>query len=815
MSKSESSVFLGVVLGYLALGILLAFGDPVIPTPTSTPAPGANDDAFKEIQKAVGKNVVSLAQQENGIIWIGTEGAGVFRYDEHAVEGHRVTKFDQRTGLGDNDVYALCVDKQNRVWVGQLNHGVSVFNGKEWQNYDVLKGPIGEHIYDMISSPKDGAIWMATSAGITRYDPNTDSWRSFTMEDGLPENQATCLACDPRNGDVLIGFKTKGLSIARASENFTKWTTVPFSLELTRTPDGTGLPTGMINDVLITKAGVYCTATTQGLSWSVDRGLTWKYQRGKDWAEKLRLLTDPIPGFKMPAKSELVRLIPEDYVATIVEKPDTMLALGFWNKGLVSFDLKTLTSTSIYLPKINNNNSDYINRLLILKDGRVLSSIYGSGIYVDSVTTPSVTTPAPNSIDTINPIALPSPEISPDIQAVTALRDRLIKDVGNINAGRPAPMAVFLGEDWRTEGRQLGRYGRYSAIMCAMLSPSDYIWGAGDEPLLYRGYISKHHSKGDSLRYWIHNLATTRSGSLEMPPSYMDGRVWRGFNTWAQDRRQSEWDDHGEAYSREFDGPHVRCNIRIPSGQFVLSCYNINKDGQGGANRFRDFRVTLREQTAPLNFLDPDFAAEPELSATRTLRFSGGGVYSSWLVHGPITLTIEINRNYSFNTLLAGVFLDKADELPAPYLETWSDYHNAANEKLFESAHYAHSEDLPANLVPAVQSLECLRKLEAYAPDNFEGVERKAYILIAKYLQTEDLVSDRNSPQALRECLYHLQMFEQWEKLVQDEFGKTPRSIEKSVRLQEDLEGNKHGREMIERFAGYSAIRPKLGVAKH
>ncbi len=65
-------------------------------------------------------------------------------------------QFTTKDGLGDDYGYALACDDQNRIWVGHLNHGVSVFNGQKWQTYEVvgglsrpdtLNGPLGERIF--------------------------------------------------------------------------------------------------------------------------------------------------------------------------------------------------------------------------------------------------------------------------------------------------------------------------------------------------------------------------------------------------------------------------------------------------------------------------------------------------------------------------------------------------------------------------------------------------------------------------------------------------------------------------------------------
>ena len=62
--------------------------------------------------------------------------------------------------LGDDDIYALACDKLGRIWVGNLNHGVSVydghaptaaevdakgsFRGRGWRNYGSSGESVGE-----------------------------------------------------------------------------------------------------------------------------------------------------------------------------------------------------------------------------------------------------------------------------------------------------------------------------------------------------------------------------------------------------------------------------------------------------------------------------------------------------------------------------------------------------------------------------------------------------------------------------------------------------------------------------------------------
>jgi len=53
---------------------------------------------------------MALAQEPGGALWAGTEDQGVWRWDGAAWRG-----FTTRDGLGDDNGYALCVDRAGRV----------------------------------------------------------------------------------------------------------------------------------------------------------------------------------------------------------------------------------------------------------------------------------------------------------------------------------------------------------------------------------------------------------------------------------------------------------------------------------------------------------------------------------------------------------------------------------------------------------------------------------------------------------------------------------------------------------------------------
>ncbi|OGV06932.1 MAG: hypothetical protein A2499_07520 [Stygiobacter sp. RIFOXYC12_FULL_38_8] len=105
------------------------------------------------------KYITSITSDNNGTIWIGAFG-GLFKYDGKTWQ----TYTKANSGLHDDLIYSLAVDKQNNIWVGTNGSGISVFDGVLWRKWDMTNMGIGNKIGDIIHSivcDQDGMIWAA------------------------------------------------------------------------------------------------------------------------------------------------------------------------------------------------------------------------------------------------------------------------------------------------------------------------------------------------------------------------------------------------------------------------------------------------------------------------------------------------------------------------------------------------------------------------------------------------------------------------------------------------------------------------------
>jgi len=214
------------------------------PPPAAPPAPILTTSLPWDAGKQ-GQFVESLAQDRQGRIWVATEDNGVWRYDPASPAGQRWTQFTTKDGLGSDDVYALLVDSQSRVWAGTL-HGVSVYDGKTWKTYGPLEGLGGFRVFALASCPTSGDVWIATEGGLTRYHAKTGRWQQYSRLDGLPSDAVQCLAFS-KTGDLYVGTQCDGIAMASPQNNYKSWRTVRGPASLPLAAGGAGLPTSLIN----------------------------------------------------------------------------------------------------------------------------------------------------------------------------------------------------------------------------------------------------------------------------------------------------------------------------------------------------------------------------------------------------------------------------------------------------------------------------------------------------------------------------------------------------------------------------------------
>jgi hypothetical protein len=330
----------------------------------------------KEQQRKQFAFVTAMTADPRGYIWVGCEDSGVWRYNPPAPDSDRWKRYGTEDGLGDDNVYAVAVDRHNRVWAGHLNHGVSVGNGVKWQNYEpvagiskegTLAGPLGERVFAIAVCPTDGDVWIATNAGLTRYSDSQDTWTSYTQADGLPFDQAAAIAFD-RQGNIYVGTQCEGIAMANAADGYKTWRAVRGPDRPPLDPAGDGLPSNLINDLLVARDGIIYAATCAGIAFSKDSGQNWQYIRGRNWVDRVTGLYGGPPAGWTPKEGFLL----EHEDITALSEDDKGLWVVNRKNGC---DLIDLQAGQVFTSKLR----DWTVRRIVGTPTGQLAGTYGDG----------------------------------------------------------------------------------------------------------------------------------------------------------------------------------------------------------------------------------------------------------------------------------------------------------------------------------------------------------------------------------------------------------------------------------------------------
>jgi len=151
-----------------------------------------------------GKIVWAIHRDPDGIMWFGLTG-GLSRYD-----GKEFRNFTTENGLPSNVVFAIHRDPDGIMWFGTEYGGVSRYDGKEFRNFTTEDGLVGDRVFVVHRDP-DGVMWFgAREAGVSRYDGK--EFQNLTTEDGLASNMVSVIHRDP---DGVLWFGTEGGGISR------------------------------------------------------------------------------------------------------------------------------------------------------------------------------------------------------------------------------------------------------------------------------------------------------------------------------------------------------------------------------------------------------------------------------------------------------------------------------------------------------------------------------------------------------------------------------------------------------------------------
>jgi signal transduction histidine kinase/ligand-binding sensor domain-containing protein len=149
-----------------------------------------------------GCGVLSFSVRADGSAWIGTEGAGLYRYDRG-----RWTNFNETHGLSNLFVWSVLETRRQKLRVGTYGGGLFSWNGERFESpprFRELTSPIV-----CLFESREGDLWIGCKSGLLRYQGGRLTSLEGPAGSRLMDTRA---AAQSHDGTLWFGMSGGGLA---------------------------------------------------------------------------------------------------------------------------------------------------------------------------------------------------------------------------------------------------------------------------------------------------------------------------------------------------------------------------------------------------------------------------------------------------------------------------------------------------------------------------------------------------------------------------------------------------------------------------
>ena len=132
----------------------------------------------------------SFIEDHNGVLWAGSYWAGLYYYNPKTGEkGYYQEENAQDKTISHNHINGIFEDDTQRLWV-TTESGLNLFNPQTetFETFTTKDGFPSNVFYAIVEDDK-GNLWATTANGLTAFDPELKGIKTFTKAQGLLGNQ--------------------------------------------------------------------------------------------------------------------------------------------------------------------------------------------------------------------------------------------------------------------------------------------------------------------------------------------------------------------------------------------------------------------------------------------------------------------------------------------------------------------------------------------------------------------------------------------------------------------------------------------------
>jgi DNA-binding NtrC family response regulator/ligand-binding sensor domain-containing protein len=310
-------------------------------------------------------SIYSLFEEDNGILWIGTNGGGlnIFNPNTNSFSHFIYDPLDSQS-ISYDEIYDIYQDNAGVIWLGTYGGGICKFSKLSQQFAHFKKrlnvaNSLNHDIVWSILEDDDGILWIGThGGGLNRFDRNTNTWTHYLHDPDDPRsighNIVRTINMDDQN-DLWLGTNGAGIShFDRQTEKFVNYR------------HDANNPKSISHD------HIRCVfRDSNGFFWIGTYG---------GGLNKFNQETGAFKHYRHDPQNQ--NSICNDYIRTVIEDKNGFLWIGTQGGGLNKLDPRTDEFTLF----INNPDdtttisNDFIFSIIEQEDGTFWLGTYGGGL---------------------------------------------------------------------------------------------------------------------------------------------------------------------------------------------------------------------------------------------------------------------------------------------------------------------------------------------------------------------------------------------------------------------------------------------------
>ena len=161
-----------------------------------------------------GSNVLVIYKGKKSGLWIGTLGQGLNKFiaESNSFFHYRVSSdinisSQYGTTVNCNSIASIYEDNNGIVWIGTNGGGLNRYDPENdsFKYYTVKNGLPNDIIYGILPD-KFGNLWLSTNKGLSKFDLKSGNFRNYDAKDGLQSNEFNSGAYfKDHNGELFFG----------------------------------------------------------------------------------------------------------------------------------------------------------------------------------------------------------------------------------------------------------------------------------------------------------------------------------------------------------------------------------------------------------------------------------------------------------------------------------------------------------------------------------------------------------------------------------------------------------------------------------